>query len=179
MKKILTEGLKPLDMAGQIFPMVGIDQYASKIGQDDDLITLDFTVKSKAVANDLTIWFEKGYDWVIDSEASQGEVSPGKFLVFVEMNRRMKSPEQIMEMLDDLETLTGLKPNEWKLKIGEVADAASVEFIKKSLETSPHEYRMTREQQLNEWRQIAGLQTVNNYVDDAAMQAIKRRAGIF
>jgi hypothetical protein len=179
MKKYLTEGLKYLDMKNQVFPSLGIDQYKSSVGQDDDLITLHFAVKSKAVGEDLAEWFEKGYDWVVDAETSPGEVTDGKFLVFVEMTRRTKSAERIMEMIIELETLTGLNPDEWKFKIGDNIQKGSKEFIEKHLQLSPHDYRMAHEEPLNEWRQIAGIKTTNTYNDDEDMKAMKRRAGIY
>jgi hypothetical protein len=179
MNKILTEGLKHMDMKNQILPLLGIDQYKSSVGDDDDLITLNFVSKSKAAAEDLAEWFEKGYDWVVDAEPSPGEITSGKFFVFVEMSRRAKGAEQIMEMIDDLETLTGLKTSEWKFKIGEETEAASLDFIKKNIQLTPHDYRVVHEEPLNEWRQIAGIQTTNTYNDDEDMKAMKRRAGIF
>lgn len=179
MTKILTEGLKHLDMENQVLPLLGVDQYKSSVGEDDDLITLNFVVKAKAVAEDLAEWFERGYDWVVDAEASPGEITTGKFFVFVEISRRSKSAEQIMEMIEDLETLTGIKPSEWKFKIGEETESGSIEFIKKNIQLNPHDYRMAHEEPLNEWRQIAGIQTTNTYNDDEEMKAIKRRAGIY
>ena len=184
MTKILVEGLRHLDMEGMINPILGVDQYASSVGTDDDLITLDFEVKSKDVAEDLSEWFEKGYDFVIDSSPSPGEVTNGKFLVFVEVERRRQSPNQIMEMLGDLETLTGLSTDDWKMKIGDDVEPASIDFIKRNVKTSPHDYRLSKEEKtdednLNEWREIAGIKTVNTYKDDEDMKALKRQAGIY
>ena len=168
-----------MDMEDQVLPLLGIDQYKSSVGGDDDIITLNFVVKDKAVGDDLAEWFERGYEWVVDAEPSPGEITSGKFFVFVEMSRRSKSPEQIMEMIEDLETLTGLKPSEWKFKIGEETEPASKEFIKKNIQLTPHDYRMAHEEPLNEWRQIAGIQTTSTYNDDEDMKAMKRRAGIY
>lgn len=184
-KTILTEGLRYLDMKDQVYPTLGIDQYASSVGTDDDLITLDFTVKAKEVAADLAEWFERGYDCVVDAEPSPGEVTAGKFLVFVEMNRRLSGPKQIIEMLDDLQTLTGFKVEDWKIKIGDQTEQADINFIKSNVEMSPHEYRMSKDTtaqddaQLNEWRRIAGVNTVSTYTEDEAIKAIKRQAGIY
>jgi len=179
MNKILNEGLNYMDMEGQMFATVGIDQYASSVGQDDDMITLDFTVKSKEAAADLAEWFERGYTWVIDAEPSPGEVADRKYLVFVEMTRRSRSPEQIMEMLGDLETLTGFKKSDWKIKIGEETKPATEENIKAGIELSPHDYRVAKEEPLNEWREIAGIPTVSTYENDEAITALKRQAGIY
>lgn len=179
MTKILTEGLKYMDMESLVLPLMGIDQYKSSVGADEDIITLNFVTKNKSVSEDLAEWFERGYEWVVDAEVSPGEVTSGKFFVFVEMTRRSKSAEQIMEMIEDLETLTGLKPSGWKFKIGEKTEPASIEFIKKNIQLTPHDYRMVHEKPLNEWRQIAGIQTTNTYNDDEDMKAMKRRAGIY
>lgn len=178
-KQILAEGLKYLDMENQVIPLIGVDEFRSSIGEDDDMITIHFLVKGKRVADDLAEWFERGYDWVIDAEPSPGEVTDGRWIVFVEMNRRSNTPKQIMEMIDDLETLTGIKSEGWQMKIGDKKEAASVEFMKKNLTLSPHEYRATQEEPLNEWREIAGIETVSTYNNDEEMKAMKRRAGIY
>ena len=100
MTEQLNESLQYLDMERQMLPILNIDQYESKIGDNSDYVTISFTMNSKAAADDLCSWLERGYDWVIDAETSPGEVNKGKFLVFVEMNRRLRVPERIIEMLD-------------------------------------------------------------------------------
>ena len=77
-----------------------------------DIVTITFKVNSELAANDLVTWFERGYDFVLDASVSEGEIKPGKYLVFVEMDRRSKVPERIISVLADLETLTGLKLND-------------------------------------------------------------------
>lgn len=173
-----------MDMEHQVVPTVGIDQYESSVGTNDDLITLDFTVKGKAVGNDLAEWFEKGYDWVIDADTSPGEVKDGNFLVFVEMNRRKASPEHIVEMIGDLETLTGFKLDDWTVKIKDQEIKPDAAMIKKNLEISPHEYREAHpdedgEDALNEWKQIAGVNMITPVNKDSeAIKRIKRQAGL-
>ena len=127
-------------------------------------------------------WFERGYDWVLDGDTSPGEVQKGKYAVFVEINRRTKTPDQIIEMLDDLETLTGLTINDWKIKIKDDEIATTTEAIRKSIELSPHEYRETHpddDNALNEWLEIAGVESkqIKN-TDTEALKALKRQAGI-
>jgi len=101
-RRIINEGLDYLDMVDQIEPTVSVDEYSAKMGKDSDIVTLAFTVKSEAAGNDLVDWFERGYDWVLDASLSEGELSPGKYLVFVEMKRRTKVPERIVELIEDL-----------------------------------------------------------------------------
>jgi hypothetical protein len=182
MKQIITEGLKHLDMKDLVLPTLGIDRFESAVGSNDDIITLDFVVKGESVAQDLAEWFERGYDWVIDGDHSPGEIRKGQFAVFVEMSRRTKAPEQIIEMLDDLETLTGLQVEEWKIKVKDNDISTSADAIRRTIELSPHEYRETHpdeDSSLNEWREIAGVPMTTTVSSDSEdIKRIKRQAGI-
>jgi hypothetical protein len=85
-----------------------------------------------------------------------------------------------MEILEDMETLTGLGAEEWKLQIGEKMYPASQETIKKHIALSPLQYREQHETELNEWRDLAGLEQVVIYdgKKDKDIQAMQRQAGI-
>jgi hypothetical protein len=180
MKENLTESLKYLDMENQVFPIVGIDKYDSRIGDNSEFITLDFTVKNKKCGEDLCDWFERGYDCVIDADTSPGEVAKRKYLVFVEISRRTSFPRDVMKMIDDLQTLTGLESSEWQIKIADEIYPASADIIKEHIALSPHEYRQAHESELelNEWREIAGLENPKPAVKDEALLAFQRQAGI-
>lgn len=181
MTRIINEGLDYLDMVDQIEPTVSVDEYAAKMGKDSDIVTLAFVVKSEAAGNDLVDWFERGYDWILDSSLSEGELSPGKYLVFVEMKRRTKVPERIVELIDDLETLTELTINDWTISIDEEEYDADPEVLKQVITISPHEYRVEEENQedLNEMRRRAGLETVKLYgKPDSEIQAYIAMAGL-
>lgn len=180
-KRIINEGLDYLDMENQIEPTVSVDEYSAKMGKDSDIVTLAFIVKSEAVGNDLVDWFERGYDWILDASLSEGELSPGKYLVFVEMKRRSKVPERIIELLDDLETLTGMKLTEWTVNIDEEDYDADEEVLKQLIPISPHEYREENEdeEELNEMRHRAGLDTVNIHGEpDSELKAFISMAGL-
>jgi len=77
----LQEGLKHKDMIGLIKPTVHIDEFVSKMGNDDDIATVSFYTKNSKVADDLVEWFEKGYDFVLDADRSPGEIKPNRYLV--------------------------------------------------------------------------------------------------
>ena len=180
-KRIINEGLDYLDMVDQIEPKVSVDEYAAKMGKDSDIVTLAFIVNSEAAGNDLVDWFERGYDWILDASLSEGELSPGKYLVFVEMKRRTKVPERIIELIDDLETLTELTPEDWTISVDEQEYDADVEALKQVIPISPHEYREENdeEEELNEMRRRAGLETVNLYgKPDSEIQAYVAMAGL-
>jgi hypothetical protein len=179
MKKIINEGLDYLDMENQVNNKVSVDEYAAKTGSDDDTITLAFTVKGQLASTDLVDWFERGYDFVIDAQPSDGEISVGKYLVFVEMNRRSKAPARIIEMLTDLETLTGIKINEWIIEVdGEEYDVDE-DVLKQVMKLSPHEYRLESEEGLNEMRQLSGMETTKQFNEqDEAIKHFKSLAGL-
>lgn len=181
MTEQLNESLQYLDMERQVVPNLSIDKYESKIGDNSDYVTAAFTMNSKEASDDLCSWLERGYDWVVDAETSPGEVIRGKYLVFVEMNRRLRVPERIIEMLKDLETLTGLTIEDWKLDINDQILPATEESIKNNITLSPHAYRETNredEMDLNEFRELAGLEPHTNYVADDDIKLIQRQAGI-
>ena len=180
-RRIINEGLDYLDMVDQIEPTVSVDEYSAKMGKDSDIVTLAFTVKSEAAGNDLVDWFERGYDWVLDASLSEGELSPGKYLVFVEMKRRTKVPERIVELIEDLETLTDLKVTEWTINIDEEEYDADEDLLKQKITISPHEYREENEdeEELNEMRHRAGLDTVNLHGEpDSELKAFISMAGL-
>ena len=120
----LLEGLQYKDLEDMIKPTVHVDEFASKMGDDEDIIVLSFFVRSKQAARDLMAWFEKGYDFVLDADTSPGEVKPNRFLVYVELRRRNAAPQQVAELLDDLSTLTEHDPSDWTMHY----DGKDVEF---------------------------------------------------
>jgi hypothetical protein len=162
-KRIIVEGLDYLDMVGQVNPVISVDEYKAKMGKDSDIVTLAFLVNSESAGNDLVDWFERGYDWILDASVSEGELRPGKYLVFVEIKRRMAVPERIIELIDDLETLTDLPLKDWTIEVNEEEYDPEVEILRQVITTSPHEYRVKEEGELNEMRKRSGLDTVNLY----------------
>jgi hypothetical protein len=180
MTKILNEGLNYHDLEGQMDPTVTVDEYAAHMGKDSEIVTLAFVTHSEAAGNDLADWFERGYDYVLDAEVSEGEVSPGKYLVFVEMNRRSTVPERIIELITDLETLTDLPLKDWTIIIDDEEYEPDESIIKQKITISPHEYRkdVENEEELNEMREIAGLSTKPIHQQDEYIRKIKSMAGL-
>jgi hypothetical protein len=183
-KTILTEGLDYHDLEGQMLPIVSVDEYAAHMGKDSEIVTLAFTVKSEAAGKDLGDWFERGYDWVLDAQVSEGEVKPGQYLVFVEMNRRTSVPKRIIELLDDLETLTALSVKDWTIIVDEEEYQPEEDILKQVITISPHQYREEiepeEEEKINEMRECAGLEVKAIHADkqDAAIKAFKSMAGL-
>ena len=182
-KTILNEGLEYHDLEGQMLPIVTVDEYAAHMGNDSEIVTLAFTVKSEAAGNDLVDWFERGYDWVLDAQVSEGEVKPGQYLVFVEMNRRSSVPKRIIELLDDLETLTAVPVKDWTIVVDDEEHSPEEDVLKQVITISPHDYRETEEveeEEINEMRERAGLEVKAIHADkqDADIKAFKSMAGL-
>jgi len=179
-KQFIYEGLDYHDMEGQLDPMVTVDEYAAKMGKDKDIVTLAFTVKSEAAGADLVDWFERGYDWVLDASLSDGEITSGKWLIFVEMERRSTVPKRIVELLNDLKTLTNLKLSEWTIQVDEEEYEPEEQILKQVIICNPNEYKIEKEkeEELNEMRSKAGLETKPIYEKDAELKDFISKAGL-
>lgn len=180
MTNILLEGLDYHDMIGQVEPKLSVDEYAAKMGKDSDIVTLTFIVNSKLAGDDLVGWLERGYDFVLDASLSDGEIEPGKYLVFAEMNRRTSVPERIINILEDLETLTDIKLKDWSISIEDDTHDADIDLLKQVIVLSPSDYKKNKEkeQELNEYRTLSNLNIKKIYEDDEYIKRIKSMAGM-
>lgn len=100
--------LKHGDLRDLVYHILEIDSFKSKMGSDEEIVTLSFSAKTKEAADDLANFFEKGYDFVLDADATPGEQSDGTYKVFVEIERSEEVPAQIMELINGVENLTKL-----------------------------------------------------------------------
>ncbi len=104
----INEGLLAGDLRMLVDNIFEIDSYSSKMGEDTDIVVLAFTVKTQDPANDLVTFMENGYDFVLDADASPGELSDGKYKVFVEIERNRRIHEQILELLNGVGLLADI-----------------------------------------------------------------------
>ena len=160
---MLQEGLNYKDMVGLIKPTVHIDEFVSKMGNDDDIATVSFYTKNSKVADDLVEWFEKGYDFVLDADRSPGEIKPNRYLVYVEVKRRTSLPKQIEELVRDLASLTEYDADDWTVIYDDSEMDFDVEYLESRLLLSPREYRISKEADINSMRESAGLKTTSIY----------------
>lgn len=174
----LFEGLQYKDLEGLMKPTMHVDEFSSKMGDDADIIVLSFFVRDKSAAKDLMGWFEKGYDWVLDADMSPGEIKPNRYLVYLEMRRRSAAPKQIQEMLDDLSTLTEYNSDDWHMTYrGQETPWSAEEFAAK-VPLNPRDYTADSEEDLNEWRIAAGLETKKIHEVSPELRALQAAAGI-
>lgn len=165
-------------MVSMLKPTIHVDEFASKMGEDDDIIVVSFFVRSKKAADDLVNWFEKGYDWILDADQSPGEIKPGRFLVYIEMRRRSTAGQKIYDAIDDLNTLTEFEPDDWTMHYEDKEYPFTIETFNRVIPLSPKEYRKRQEKDLNEMRAAAGIDPKQIFERDTDIQQLQSAAGI-
>ena len=174
----LFEGFEYKDLAGLTKPTIHIDEFSSKMGDDDEILVISFYVKNEVAADDLVNWFEKGYDFVLDADRSPGEIKPNRYLVYIEMKRRSTNAEHIEDLLDDLATLTEFEPSDWELRYEDRVYPWQQDTFKDLVPDSPKKYREKKESTLNSMREMAGLEHKNIYEKDKVLKELQNIAGI-
>ena len=176
----LFESLGFRDLEGLLKPTIHVDEFSSKMGDDDDIIVISFFVRDPQAAKDLMSWFEKGYDFVLDADRSPGEIRPGRFLVYVELRRRSTAGANVEQLLDDLNTLTEWEDSSaWTMHYRGKSIPFSRDAFDATVPLSPRAYRERYEKDLNEVRVAAGLPVISNYDrQDRDLQSIQTAAGI-
>jgi hypothetical protein len=168
----LSEGLQMGDLNYLVSDTIHIDEYNSKMGQPQDVVTLSFKIRDIMPATDLVSFLENGYDWVLDADVSTGEISDMNRLVFVEAQRRPNLYKYISEMLTDLDHLTGIKPDKWKFRWYKSSDYMQMneENFTKVVPMTPEKY----EQDVTQFERITEeTKKLNNEIE-----AIKKLSGI-
>jgi hypothetical protein len=176
----LFESLGFKDLDGLLKPTIHVDEFSSKMGDDDDIIVISFFVRDAQAAKDLMMWFEKGYDFVLDADRSPGEIRPGRYLVYVELRRRSTAGGNVEQLLDDLNTLTEFEDSSaWTMHYRDQEIPFTRDAFDATVPLTPRAYRERYEKDLNEVRVAAGLPVVTTYDrQDRALQTIQSAAGI-
>ena len=177
---LLSESLEFKDLEGLMKPTIHVDEFSSKMGDDDDIIVVSFFVRNAQAAKDLMMWFEKGYDFVLDADSSPGEIKPGRYLVYVEIRRRSTAGGHVEQLLTDLNTLTEFEgSNDWIMHYRDQEVPFSRDTFDRMVPLTPKSYRDRYEKDLNEVRIAAGMPLVTTYnKKDRDLQNIQSAAGI-
>ena len=175
----LFESLDYKELEGLMKPTIHVDEFSSKMGDDDDIIVVSFFVRDPRAAKDLMMWFEKGYDFVLDADKSPGEIKPNRYLVYVEIRRRSTAGGHVEQLLNDLNTLTEFDVEDWTMHYRGDTVPFSRDAFDQTVPLSPRAYRDRYESDLNEMRIAAGMPVVTTYDrKDPALQAIQAAAGL-
>ena len=144
------------DLKDLVDNILEIDGYKSKMGADKDIVTVAFATKTKESADDLASFIERGYTFVLDADATSGEQADGTYKVFVEIERDKAVGEQIMELANGIENLTGM--NDIKFRYYK-------EFRSKPLTLEDLEDTIPLESDLYGVDQKGMVESVNNYTN--------------
>jgi len=133
------------DLKYMMFDIFEVDNYGSKMGSDADVVTVNFSLKEKAPAEDLVHFLEAGYDFILDADVSPGEMPDGTYKVFVEFERNRHVADNINEMLDGVRKISGVN----NLKFRYHKNFSSREATMENLATIPTDadaYEVARNQ---------------------------------
>jgi hypothetical protein len=170
----LNEGLHAGDLRMLVDNILEIDSYASKMGEDKEIVVLAFTVKSKEPADDLVNFVENGYDFVLDADTSPGELSDGKYKVFVEIERNRHITKQILELLNGLSYLTEIDDFKFRYHKSFHSLDADADNLDKMVPQTKEDYEVTvQEGVINNFSNFFGrsyLESVNVDHEDIVFQ---------
>jgi len=99
-------GLRAGDLHDLVKPVFEVDSYRSKMGNDENIVVVSFSVMEQQASKDLVDFIEKGYNFVLDADATPGEIDEGIYKVFVEIERSPKISAHISELIDGVSKLS-------------------------------------------------------------------------
>jgi hypothetical protein len=184
----LFEGLENGDLGRLVKPVIEIDKYCSKMGEDKDIIVAALTVMSKAPAEDLEDFIEKSYDWVLDADLSASEDDDGNYIIFVELERKPNCVEQLHSLVSDILNLTGQKMKDWAFTYMKDKKEYPMDLLDKKLIKTSEKYldktekdksdKIKESSEMNALRAMAGVTVQKNKIVSPEILAIQIQAGI-
>ena len=181
MSNILFEGLEQNDLKRLIHPELHVDEFCSKLGDDSDVIVVSFKVDSKAPANDLVGFVEKGYQWVLDADVSSGEMDDGSYIVFLELERKKDACQNIMDLMDAIMNLTDQSANDWRVRYykSHKEKRLSLEALEELIPQSADEYnREYGTEALDQLKAAAGVKINTKAPKNDFTESLRAAAGI-
>ena len=160
---MINESLRANDLRHFVKPIIEIDTYKSKIGDDQDVITLSFTVDHEDPAKDLENFIEMGYSFVLDADCSPGETDDGTYKVFVEIERSRHAAKQICELVNGIEKLTGDEGMRFRYFKNFKSEKATEENLAATIPMDADSYKIaTKRHDLNNFQEFFA----NSYADE-------------
>lgn len=132
--------LREGDLRNLIDKVFEVDSYASKMGDDKNIVTLSFSVGDKQPAEDLANFLEKGYNFILDADVTAGEQSDGTYKVFVELQRERGIHNNINEILDGVRKIGGLDELKFRYYKDFRSKDATLEELQSSIPDDPNNY---------------------------------------
>ena len=149
--------LQQNDLKDLVSEVIEIDSDKSKMGDDADIVTVTFSTITKEAADDLAGFFERGYSFVLDADITTGEQVDGTYKVFVEIERDNQAGENIMELANGVENLSGVKDLRFRYHKEFRSQGLTQEALEEVMPLDPDLYGVDQKG-MNE-------DTLNNYKD--------------
>lgn len=125
MKQLNERALRPDILKDLIHPIISVDEYTSKIGENNVVVAFQVLDNFDA-AYDLSSFIEKSPIEVLDTEASETPNVDGRYVVFSEFERNGEFPEKLLKLLKTIENIC---PNPgWKIQLYGINDPIDVDF---------------------------------------------------
>lgn len=110
-------GLHRGDLRGTVLPLISIDQYKSKIGDDREVVVLAFFCTDEEPAQDLARFISKLPIQILDAEAAPVPTEIGEYPVFVEIERSEHALESIDTIMTQQRMVTDIDSAKFAMNI--------------------------------------------------------------
>ena len=139
-----------LEMINHVSPLIKIDSFQAKLGRDEDVSVIQLQTDNKEVAKDLVSFIESGHKEVLDADYSPAKNDQKKYNVFIELERNDNLPKYIMEMIRDIEKITGMMSWEFTFYKNDTAYKLSEENLKNQVPTTEQQYTFLTDDSVDE-----------------------------
>ena len=146
----LNESLREGDLKNLVKKVFEIDSFKSKIGQDTDVVVLSFTVDSEDPAKDLENFIEMGYEFVLDADTTAGETDDGNYRVYAELERTRHVAEQIFEIVEGIQKITGIDEMRFRYFKSFKSESATLENLEALVPKDKDSYKLAVERNVLE-----------------------------
>ncbi len=165
---LIFEGFDAGDLHRMVDPLLDIDRYSSKMGDDRDVVVLSVLVYGESASNDLVEHIEKTFNFVLDADVSNSEDTNGYYTVFVELERRHGVCDKILDIISNVLLLTTQPLKSWKFSYmkSKKKYPLNVKIMEKIIPETPSAYDdiynkedtdKSAKRELEEFKLIAGL----------------------
>ena len=150
MNNLYEGSLRTGDLKMLVSHIFEVDRYKSKMGSDGDVVVVSFTVDNREVAEDLMSFLEKGYQFVLDADVSPGELSNGRYKVFLELERTRRVYDQLADIIYGVGKLASIPQFKFRYYKNFNSIDATVENFKSHIPATESEYNLKRSQNVME-----------------------------
>jgi|TARA_Y100000114_G_C11753958_1_gene325865 hypothetical protein len=144
------KSINHLEMQNYISEKISIDSFAAKLGKDEDVSVLKFQSNNKTVAEDLVNYIETGCNFILDADMSPAKNEQGLYNIFVEIERNEDLPKKIIEVIRDIEQVSGMLPWQFSFYKNENFYQLTDDNLNTIIPTSPSQYTLLTDDTIEE-----------------------------